>query len=134
MRGNGSLRHGTRGTGPGRRPRPPRGGAGRGGAAGPVWHGVAARGMECWRGITGREVDAGVAATGTQHRRKTGGARPPPGSRRPLRGHGRPIISKLAGPPRVAGGRGGRGGHVQAAPLPHAAHPACGRGSQAGRG
>lgn len=58
MRGNGGLRHGTRGTGPGRGgPHHPRGRREQYGT------GAAARGMECWRGITGRrkprEVDAG---------------------------------------------------------------------------
>ena len=58
MRGNGGLRHGTRGTGPGR------GDSGHpAGRRSQYGTGVAARGMECWRGITGRrkprEVDVG---------------------------------------------------------------------------
>lgn len=58
MRGNGGLRHGTRGTEPGR------GDSGHpAGRRSQYGTGVAARGMECWRGITGRrkprEVDVG---------------------------------------------------------------------------
>lgn len=56
----------------------------------------------------------GEAATGTQHRRKTGagvcGQVTHRGTRRPLRGHSWAIISKLEGPPRVEGGRDGQEG------------------------